>query len=215
MNILEKLSDIQTRLNAPKNQFNSFGKYKYRSCEGILEALKPLLKEHALSVTLSDEIVQVGNRIYVKATASLSDIEGGTTTASAYAREPEIKKGMDDSQITGAASSYARKYALNGLFCIDDVKDADATNDHTDNQTDKKQSEPKTKPAVIKPVNEEELKFIKECMQDCKSMDDLKIIFSSSWKRCPEELKPDLKQRYEEMKAFIAQALPQEEPTCQ
>lgn len=123
-NLHEKLVAIQSGLKAPKSNENSFGKYKYRSCEDILEALKPLLREHGCTLTLSDEIVLIGSRFYVKATAWLSN--GGTEIlATAFAREEEMKKGMDGAQITGAASSYARKYALNGLFCIDDTKDAD------------------------------------------------------------------------------------------
>lgn len=123
------LNRIQSELVAPKNLRNTFGGYNYRSAESILEALKPHLKEHGATLTISDEIVEVGGRIYVKATVSLM-AEGETITATAFAREAETKKGMDESQITGACSSYARKYALNGLFCIDDTKDADATNDH-------------------------------------------------------------------------------------
>jgi hypothetical protein len=106
---------------------NTFGKYKYRSCEDILEAVKPLLGD--LVLTISDDIVEVGGRVYVKATVSIYS-GSGTLSTTAFARESETKKGMDDSQITGSASSYARKYALNGLFCIDDTKDADATNQH-------------------------------------------------------------------------------------
>jgi hypothetical protein len=106
---------------------NTFGKYKYRSCEDILEAVKPLLGD--LVLTISDDIVEVGGRVYVKATVSINSGSGSVSTT-AFARESETKKGMDDSQITGSASSYARKYALNGLFCIDDTKDADATNQH-------------------------------------------------------------------------------------
>lgn len=129
----DKLLKIQAELRAPKSQTNKFGNYKYRSCEDILEAVKPLLNEQGLTLTLSDEIVEIGGRNYVKATACLHDGElhegqlGQLVTA--YAREEETKKGMDGSQITGAASSYARKYALNGLFLIDDAKDSDHTND--------------------------------------------------------------------------------------
>lgn len=125
--IYKKLISIQKELKAPKGQYNSFGKYRYRSCEDILEAVKPLLIREDVLLTLSDEIVEVGCRVYVKATASASH-EGKTISVTAYAREDELKKGMDGSQITGASSSYARKYALNGLFCIDDTKDSDATN---------------------------------------------------------------------------------------
>jgi hypothetical protein len=125
--LTSKLASIQQTLKAPKGQVNTFGKYKYRSCEDILEAVKPLLGD--LVLTISDDIVEVGGRVYVKATASLSSGSGNVSTT-AFARESETKKGMDESQITGAASSYARKYALNGLFCIDDTKDSDATNQH-------------------------------------------------------------------------------------
>lgn len=116
---------IQAELKAPKSQFNSFGKYKYRSCEDILEAVKPVLFKYGLNVTLSDNVCCIGGRVYIEATAALSDETKVLATARAFAREPESKKGMDESQITGAASSYARKYALNGLFAIDDSKDFD------------------------------------------------------------------------------------------
>jgi hypothetical protein len=125
--MIKKIADIQSKLKAPKGQMNKFGGYKYRSCEDILEAVKPLLGD--LVLTISDDIVAVGDRVYVKATATLSDGEH-TVSTTAFAREAETKKGMDEAQITGSASSYARKYALNGLFCIDDTADADATNDH-------------------------------------------------------------------------------------
>lgn len=121
---MDALRKIQQELKAPKGQFNKFGGYHYRSAEDILEAVKPLLAKHKAELILSDEIVEVGGRIYVKATALLSDGEQQAKTF-AFAREPEEKKGMDASQITGTASSYARKYALNGLFLIDDTKDAD------------------------------------------------------------------------------------------
>jgi hypothetical protein len=126
---MEKLIKIQKELKAPKNQYNNFGKYKYRSCEDILEALKPLLAEEKLLLTIEDKIVSVGNRVYVKAIATITDGEK-QVSVSAYAREAEDKKGMDTSQITGATSSYARKYALNGLFLIDDTKDADTDEQH-------------------------------------------------------------------------------------
>lgn len=124
-----KLNLIQSELKAPKNQRNTFGNYNYRSAEDILEAVKPLLLKHECTMTISDTIVEVGGRVYVKATATF--LEGDNITeVSAFAREEETKKGMDAAQITGSASSYARKYALNGLFLIDDTKDPDATNDH-------------------------------------------------------------------------------------
>jgi len=124
--LVQTLSYIQTNLKAHKNLYNSFGGYAYRSCEGILEAVKPYLKDSDLALIISDEIVYIGDRFYVKATATIKDSEGGEISATAYAREPEQKKGMDSAQLTGATSSYARKYALNGLFCIDDNKDADS-----------------------------------------------------------------------------------------
>ena len=128
---MEKLAKIQRELKAPKDQVNAFGKYKYRSCEDILEAVKPLLDGAVL--TLSDEVVEVGGRIYVKATATFLE-DDSTYIATAFAREPEDRKGMDASQITGAASSYARKYALNGLFLIDDTKDADGMDNTKDDK---------------------------------------------------------------------------------
>lgn len=135
------LHTIQSEIKAPKGQFNSFGKYKYRSCEDIVEAVKPVINKHGYYLTMTDEIIQVGERFYIKATATISN---GTLTfsASAFAREEEQKKGMDGAQVTGAASSYARKYALNGLFAIDDTKDADATNTH-----DKPENKPKAAPS--------------------------------------------------------------------
>lgn len=152
--IQEALIKVQYELKAPKGQYNSFGKYNYRSCEDILESVKPLLSKHNLSLTISDEVVEVGNRVYVKATCTLTSAmmrisksdkdgdkvidENSSIVVTAYAREEESKKGMDASQVTGAASSYARKYALNGLFLIDDTKDAD-----TDAYT--KQNTPKSK----------------------------------------------------------------------
>lgn len=133
MNLKEKLLQIQSELKAPKNQWNEFGKYSYRNCEDILEAVKPLCAKHKVVLRLFDEIVMVGNRYYVKAHAVLSDVEKedeGLVAIDnvAYAREEENKKGMDGSQVTGASSSYARKYALNGLFNIDDTRDSDTTN---------------------------------------------------------------------------------------
>ena len=125
--MIKKLAKIQQELKAPKGQFNSFGKYNYRSCEDILEAVKPLLGDMVL--TINDEMVEVGGRIYVRATVTLKDDDGVGLQATAFAREADSKKGMDAAQVTGAASSYARKYALNGLFLIDDTKDAD----HRDN----------------------------------------------------------------------------------
>ena len=132
MNIYEKLNKIQVELKAPKSQRNNFGNYNYRSCEDILEAVKPLLEKYQVVLTINDEIELIGNRYYIKATAKLynTDKEGELISTSAYAREEENRRGMDSSQLTGSTSSYARKYALNGLFAIDDTKDSDTTNTH-------------------------------------------------------------------------------------
>lgn len=145
MTIFERLANVQQALKAPKDQRNNFGNYNYRSCEGILEAVKPLLSKNELALTLTDEMVEVGGRVYVKATATVfnagKDIGEATVSTQGFAREEEVKKGMDSSQITGAASSYARKYALNGLFCIDDTKDSDATNTHGKDEKPQKKSD--------------------------------------------------------------------------
>ena len=143
MNIHEKLSKVQATLKAPKNQRNNFGGYNYRSCEDILESVKPLLRENGLTLVLSDDVRDVGTRFYVMATAKLTDTESGESIeAHAFAREEETKKGMDAAQITGSASSYARKYALNGLFDIDDSK-IEAS---PDPDTQPRKEEPKTTP---------------------------------------------------------------------
>lgn len=150
-NIYNKLLNIQQKLNVPKEQTNAFGKYKYRSLEDILEAIKPLLKEEKTVLIIDDEIVNIEERFYIKATASLVCTETKENIrTSAYAREDQQKKGMDLSQLTGSTSSYARKYALNALFCIDDTKDSDATNKHDNepalNKTATKPSKKESKP---------------------------------------------------------------------
>lgn len=143
MNIQEKLLYIQAKVKAPKNLYNSFGKYSYRNAEGILEAVKPFLDEMKCTLTISDEIVAIGSRIYVKANATLWDTEKIDVIAvSAYAREAETKKGMDDSQVTGTASSYARKYALNGLLLLDDTKNADTDEYAAQTENTRKGAEP-------------------------------------------------------------------------
>ena len=158
MGIYEKLSKIQEELKAPKGQYNTFGKYKYRSCEDILEAVKPLLVKNKLSMQISDELMQIGDRYYVKANATLLDLEDNSTmTNTAYAREEEEKKGMDGSQITGTASSYARKYALNGLFLIDDTKDADTDEYHEQNEK-------------VKKITKEQIKKLGELVEDIPAM---------------------------------------------
>lgn len=151
MNIHEKLAAVQSEMKAPKNLYNSFGKYSYRNAEGICEAFKPFGKKHGLSLVLSDDVVEIGGRVYVKAVATLHDTESqDTVSVSAFAREAETKKGMDDAQVTGATSSYARKYALNGLFLLDDTKDPDT--DEYRQQVEKGKAD--DKPAGYPPVNE-------------------------------------------------------------
>lgn len=144
MNIYEKLLRVQVELKAPKGQYNSFGKYKYRSCEDILTAVKPLLEKVKATITISDELVLVGDRFYIKATASFIDTDtnlGTTIENTAFAREDENKKGIDGSQITGTASSYARKYALNGLLLIDDTKDTDTDENHNERKAKAEKAE--------------------------------------------------------------------------
>jgi hypothetical protein len=159
MKILESLKTIQQELRASKDLFNAFGKYKYRSAESILESVKPLLGKEKLVILLSDELVNIGNRYYVKATASITNMDGEKTEITAYAREEETKKGMDGSQITGASSSYARKYALGGLFALDDNKDSDTTNTHD-------KEEKKTDDSIINKIKE------------CKTVKDLESLWS-------------------------------------
>ncbi len=174
----DKLIAIQSNLKAPKSQFNNFGKYYFRSGEDILEALKPLLKENGCTLVMSDEIVFVSDRVYVKSIATLSDGKDSVSTT-AFAREEADKKGMDGAQITGAASSYARKYALNGLFCIDDTKDPDATNKHG-----KDEPEPTSKPSA-KPTPKSDIDQAKKALELCKdnaSIDAVVKVFKNLWK---------------------------------
>jgi len=192
MELNDKLLIIQSNLKAPKNQFNSFGGYAYRSAEDVLEAVKPLLKEVGCTLTISDEIVVVADRVYVKATATLSDGKDNISTT-AFAREEESKKGMDAAQITGAASSYARKYALNGLFCIDDTKDPDSTNKGeqetkptaTPKTISKPVAKPTAKPAAkpeAKPNDLEQAKKALDLCKDNKSIDEVVKTFKNLWK---------------------------------
>lgn len=169
--IYEKLLSIQNELKAPKDKKNTFGGYNYRSCEGILEAVKPLLQEQGLMLTIKDEVVNIGDRYYVRATVLLDDISSnGEIAITALAREEEAKKGMDASQITGTASSYARKYALNGLFLIDDTKDADTDEFHRTTQENGQKTNVATQPnqppakkiALTQKIVDEKLKFILE-----------------------------------------------------
>ena len=154
MSVYKKLMDIQNELKSPKSQYNSFGKYNYRSCEDIQESLKPLLVKFGATVFIKDDIVLVDSRYYVKAIVTFVDIESGNTIESfAYARESEEKKGMDSAQVTGATSSYARKYALNGLFLLDDTKDNDHDSNHqTDVKTEKPSYDNKEKDEVIQKI---------------------------------------------------------------
>ena len=169
----ERLAEIQEHLNAPKNQYNSFGKYKYRSCEDILEGVKPLLK--GLFLSISDEIVLIGDRYYVKATATITDGEN-SHSASAMAREEESKKGMDAAQVTGATSSYARKYCLNGLFGIDDSKDADS------DEHKQQQNSAQAKQSKLSPSPEQVLKAFTEAAAQKNSLEELKQAFAKAWK---------------------------------
>lgn len=176
-NLCTKLVAIQGELKAPKGQYNSFGKYKYRSCEDILEAVKPLLVKHGLLLTITDDVMMMGDRIYIKATVTITDGESSVSN-SAFAREEDTKKGMDSSQVTGASSSYARKYALNGMFCIDDTKDSDATN------TGNTEQKPETpKPVAQKPAPKKtELTYEQALalISDAKTVDELMTIYSSN-----------------------------------
>ena len=170
-----KLMNIQQELKAPKSQYNDFGKYAYRSCEDILEAVKPLLKKEKVVLTISDELQYIGNRYYIKATATLIDTESEATISnSAYAREEETKKGMDGSQITGASSSYARKYALNGLFGIDDNKDSDTTNIQSKEEKEDKKASPKQIELIQKYYQGENLTKLLEA-NNLEKLEDMSI----------------------------------------
>ena len=151
MENINDFTNIQTELHAPKNQLNKFGGYKYRSCEDILEAVKPILLKYGAYLTITDHIEMIGDRYYIRAEATITLANGKTISTSAYAREPITKKGMDDSQITGTASSYARKYALNGLFLIDDTKDADTNEVKEQEQAAKKAQERARKAEPVNP----------------------------------------------------------------
>jgi hypothetical protein len=180
---------IQSELKAPKGQYNSFGKYNYRSCEDIVEAVKPILAKYKYHLTMSDEVVCAGNRVYIKATCRVMEADKVIAESTALAREAEAKKGMDDSQITGTASSYARKYALNGLFAIDDTKDAD-TYEPTNQQAKTVQSKPL-------PLSPEELAKAIKTMATINNMESLKGLFSGSYTRGSDMQKQALKQAYD------------------
>lgn len=181
MNIYEKLGVIQSKLKAPKGQYNSFRKYKYRSCEDILEAVKPLLAETKTVLSVTDRMEVVGGRIYVRAEARLNDCEDtGEITTVAYAREEESKKGMDSSQVTGAASSYARKYALNGLFCIDDNKDSDSTNTGEKEKTSGRKTESAKEAEMISSETTMSIKNIIDKYPEAKLLEQIKTRFKVS-----------------------------------
>ena len=162
---MKELIAIQSELKAPKSQFNKFGGYKYRKAEDILEAVKPLLAKQKCTLIITDDVVLIGNRIYVKATATIKNEKGECETTTGWAREEETKKGMDGSQITGASSSYARKYALNGLFAIDDNADSDTTNDgqHQAAQQQTQTQQPATSPFHPNDLNEG-LVYLSRCV---------------------------------------------------
>ena len=179
MNIYEKLGIIQSKLKAPKGQYNSFGKYKYRSCEDILEAVKPLLVETKTVLCITDQMEVVGDRIYVRAETHLKDAEDFSSeiVTVAYAREEESKKGMDSSQVTGAASSYARKYALNGLFCIDDNKDSDSTNTGEKEKTSGRKAESAKETEMISSETTMSIKNIIDKYPEAKLLEQIKARF--------------------------------------
>lgn len=162
---MKELIAIQSELKAPKSQFNKFGGYKYRKAEDILEAVKPLLAKQKCTLIITDDVVLIGNRIYVKATANIKNEKGECETSTGWAREEETKKGMDGSQITGASSSYARKYALNGLFAIDDNQDSDAANDgqHQEAQQQTQTQQPATPQYHTNDLNEG-LAYLSRCV---------------------------------------------------
>ena len=181
MNIYEKLAVIQSKLKAPKGQYNKFGNYNYRSCEDILEAVKPLLAETKTVLSITDKMEIVGSRVYVRAEAHLRDCEdaasSGELVTVAYAREEESKKGLDSPQLTGAASSYPRKYALNGLFCIDDNKDSDSTNTGEKGKASGKKAEPAKETEMISSENIMSIKNIIDKYPESKLMDQIKVRF--------------------------------------
>lgn len=172
---MKELITIQSELKAPKSQFNKFGGYKYRKAEDILEAVKPLLAKQKCTLTITDDIVMIGNRIYVKATATIKNEKGECETTNGWAREEETKKGMDGSQITGASSSYARKYALNGLFAIDDNADSDTTNDgqHQEAQQQTQTQQPTTQHTAFPQYHPNDLNEGLGYLSRCVSKDNL------------------------------------------
>tara|TARA_R110002124_G_C8917020_1_gene510944 strand:+ start:311 stop:982 length:672 start_codon:yes stop_codon:yes gene_type:complete len=194
LSFFQKINKIQTELIAPKDLNNKFGNYKYRSCESILKALKPLLQEYELILIIQDSIEQVGDRFYIKAKATIKDGDK-EIFAVAYAREALTKKGMDESQVTGAASSYARKYALNGLLCIDDTKDADSKDNSKEGDTKEKSHVKKISNVmddeskeILNTMNKKSADIIIEALSEATSKDSLDEIYI--------EYKPDMTKLY-------------------
>ncbi len=169
---MKELISIQSELKAPKSQFNKFGGYKYRKAEDILEAVKPLLAKQKCTLIITDDVVLIGNRIYVKATATIKNEKGECETTTGWAREEETKKGMDGSQITGASSSYARKYALNGLFAIDDNADSDTTNDGQ-HQAAQQQAQTQAQQTASQQFNSNDLNEGLAYLSRCANKDNL------------------------------------------
>lgn len=194
------LQEIQAALKAPKNQYNKFGGYKYRSCEDILEAVKPLLTQKGCALTLTDEVLPVGGRVYVKATATLKTPEGDVSVC-AYAREAEERKGMDPAQVTGAASSYARKYALNGLFAIDDADSKDP--DTQDNAL----REPASAPQALKIWSDHVIRINQAQTEEelRKTCGDIKRELGANYERYQADLQAHYKRRSAEIKQELAQ----------
>lgn len=192
------LAEIQAKLKAPKGQFNSFGKYHYRSAEDILEAVKKVVNPMGFAITLTDDLIFADGRWYIKSVAELTNGQL-YFRSTGMAREEETKKGMDGSQITGAASSYARKYALNGLFAIDDTKDSDATNDHGKSQ----ESNPQAKGSIPAPTQFDiEFKELIDFVNGSKSMDDLKFKWNNLTDQAKENIK--IQQLFNHRKAELA-----------
>ena len=169
---MKELISIQSELKAPKSQYNKFGGYKYRKAEDILEAVKPLLAKQKCTLIITDDVVLIGNRIYVKATATIKNEKGECETTTGWAREEETKKGMDGSQITGASSSYARKYALNGLFAIDDNADSDITNDGQ-HQASQQQAQTQSRQPATPQYNTNDLNEGLAYLSRCVNKDNL------------------------------------------
>jgi hypothetical protein len=199
---MEALIKIQSELKANKSQYNSFGKYYYRSCEDILEALKPLLTKYNATMYITDEVVEVGGRVYVKATTTISDGKE-SISVSAYAREPETRKGMDEAQVTGATSSYARKYCLNGLFAIDDSKDADTDENRNESEARSNASGSDT-PKVQRPnYSAEQIEKMKKWTDGTFTDDELKEFRKRCCGADYADAIEDINREYEKRKAIF------------